>query len=325
MPPKISDSTPGEKLLALYTLLMLQGDRPISLASIAASLMCSKQTVLRLLVQLEASGYGKLEEPIRKGKEFFYRLAKTDCAILDLGAAELAQLALCRNMLMNLLSGYKAVPGQIQASRSDPDSSPVRVMYKGYIDYNPFESQYSQLLRAIQKHLVCKIIYQKSIFMPPREFCFAPIRLISYHETLSVIGWEVPAKGKVKSIHKNWLWLYIQRCKSVKLTLRHASELPDINLDAEDKAKFGIMDGEEFAVKLLFFKRTSNYVYDRQWSSDQKMTITDDNNLILEMKARSKPEVISWVLGFGPDVKVLSPDWLRDEVLNQASHILKNY
>lgn len=179
MPPKISDSTPGEKLLALYTLLMLQGDRPISLTAIAASLMCSKQTVLRLMVQLEASGYGKLEEPIRRGKEYLYRLAKRDCAILDLGAAELAQLALCRNMLVNLLAGQKAVPGQISSTRSNPDSSPVRVMYKGYIDYNPFENQYSQLLRAILKRLVCKIVYQKSIFSPPREFCFAPIRLIS--------------------------------------------------------------------------------------------------------------------------------------------------
>lgn len=135
----------------------------------------------------------------------------------------------------------------------------------------------------------------------------------------------MPAKGKVKSVYPNWLWLYIQRCKSVKLTARHASGLPDINLDAEDKAKFGIMDGEEFTVRLLFNNKTANYINDRQWSSEQKLTATEDNNLILEMKARSKPEIISWVLGFGPDVKVLSPDWLKDEVLSRASEIVTNY
>ena len=68
MPAKASDKTPGEKLLALYTLLLMQDGRAISLTSLADALHCSKQTILRLLSQLEASGYGKLAEPERRGK-----------------------------------------------------------------------------------------------------------------------------------------------------------------------------------------------------------------------------------------------------------------
>ena len=74
MPGKQSCAKPGEKLLALYTLLMLRAPRAISLSELAQALECSKQTVLRLLVQLEASGYGKLDAPIVQGREHCYRI-----------------------------------------------------------------------------------------------------------------------------------------------------------------------------------------------------------------------------------------------------------
>lgn len=324
MPPKISDKTPGEKLLALYTLLMLQGERLISLAGIANSLGCSKQTVLRLLTQLEASGYGKLEQPVRKGKEYFYRLTKTDERILDLGPGELRQLALCRNLLMRLLPDQSRESVGIFCDSESAGLSPVGIMYKGYIDYSPFEAQYSNLLKAIQKRLICKISYQKSIFTSPRDIWFAPVRLISYHETLSVVGWEVTQKGKVRRLYSNWLWLYLHRCKSAKLTTRSSVELPDIDLMTEDKAEFGVMNGEIFTVVLLFNENTANYIHDRQWSSGQQITITDDIHLLLKMEVRSKPEIISWVLGFGPDVRVLEPSWLKEEILRKSSEVINN-
>lgn len=323
MPPKISDKTPGEKLLALHTLLLLQGERPISLTAIASALLCSKQTVLRLLAQLESSGYGKLEEPMRKGKEYFYRLAKTEDEILDLGATELSQLALCRNMLVRMLRG-RAPADSVVYNSEISTSGPVRIMYKGYIDYAPFESQYVSLMWGIQQQLVCKVIYRKSIFLEPREFCFAPIRLVAYHETISILGWEVPFEGKARNIYSNWLWLYLQRCKSVKLTDKHFSDLPPIELTTGDKGEFGIMEGEIFKVKLLFNARTANYVHERHWSSDQTMELTEDGYLCLEMSVRSVPEIISWILGFGPDVTVLHPVWLREKILMQAKEIVCN-
>lgn len=317
MSKKLSSATPGEKLLALYTLLMLRGKKPISLASLASHLACSKQTVLRLLAQLEASGYGKLEKPLRQGKEDFYRLAPRE-DMLDLGAAELAQLALCRNLLIHLLPDPSSRPEGAETSFLHP----AAIACKGYIDYAPFETQYARLLTAIQKRLVCRVAYQKTLQSEPREFCFAPIRLLAYRETLSLLGWEVPPGGTVKCLYANWLWLYLQRFTMVKLTKRSSAELPEINITNGGRTEFGIMDWKSFSVKLLFSARTAPYIHDRQWSSNQKMTLTEDGGLILEMEARSHPEVVSWVLGFGSQVKVLHPAWLREEVVRQAREII---
>lgn len=326
MPPKASDKTPGEKLLALYTLLLMQDGRAISLTSLADALQCSKQTILRLLSQLEASGYGKLAEPERRGKEDYYKLdIKTD-EILDVGAKELSQLALCRNLLMHLLPGKFPLSGaytQSEANCASPGTTSI--LYKGYIDYTPFENQYRLLLKAIQKKLVCKVTYRKSIFHEPRELHFAPMRLVSYHETIAVNGWEVSAYGKVKSLYKNWLWLYLQRCLKVELTSRKSTSLAEIDFQQEQDASFGIMNFEEFKVKLLFNSQTAEYIRERRWSCDQKITLTEDKSLILEMTSRSAPEIISWILSFGPNVKVLEPNWLKEEVLEKARSIIVNY
>lgn len=323
MPVKISDRTPGEKLLALYTLLMLQGDQAISLSDLASSLMCSKQTVLRLLNQLEASGYGKLEEPVRRGRQDFYRLAKSAESIINVGARELAQLALCRNFLLHLLPAGSSFPlNRDSAKDQGGGDSPASIMYKGYIDYAPFENQYNLLLQATQKKLVCRVNYRKSIFSPPREFFFAPMRLVSYHETISFLGWEVTARGAVKKLYDNWLWLYLQRCLSVVSSKRSSAGLEGIEIQSGKDAEFGIMDREEFKVKLLFNAKTANYIQDRHWAVDQKISLTREKGLILEMTARSKPEVLSWVLSFGANVKVLEPDWLRVQLVSSAKNII---
>lgn len=326
MPAKSSDKTPGEKLLALYTLLMLQDGRAISLASLADALQCSKQTILRLLNQIEASGYGKLAEPERRGKEDYYKLnLKTD-EILDVGAKELAQLALCRNFLMHLLPG-KIFPqgGQKQSGGNRTTLGCASILYKGFIDYTDYEKQYGILLRAIQKKLVCRLTYRKSIFHDPREMYFAPMRLVTYHETIAVIGWEVSASGRVKSLYANWLWLYLQRCQKVEITKRTSNSLEEIDFQPSLEIGFGVMNFGEFKVKLLFNSQTAEYVRERHWSGDQKITLTVDNYLLLEMSVRSAPEIIAWILSFGPNVKVLEPDWLREEVREKARGIMENY
>ncbi|MBQ7585529.1 MAG: HTH domain-containing protein, partial [Desulfovibrionaceae bacterium] len=59
MPYKKSESKPGEKLLTLYTLLLVEYPNLISLGELAQKLNCSKQTILRLIDQLESSNYCK--------------------------------------------------------------------------------------------------------------------------------------------------------------------------------------------------------------------------------------------------------------------------
>ena len=336
MPAKRNDSKPGEKLLTLYTLLMLRGDRAISLGELAETLECSKQTVLRLLDQLEASHYGKLEPPTIQGREHYYRLAKLPPKKLDMGVQELAQLAQCRNMLMNVLpknvstmlgkmTGAGAGLGGPVFPAGDGKQEQLGLVYnKGYIDYAPFEQQYATLMQAMRQQRVCRISYRRSPAKAAREFSFVPMRIVLYHENIAFLGWEVTDTGRAKPVYDNSLFLYLQRFQSVELTQRKATDLPTPKTaqDGNKPAAFGIQAGEVFAVKLHFAPDVTGYVYDRQWSSRQECAVQEDGSLILDIDAQSDVEVVAWILGFGSKVRVLEPEWLRDEVRAEAEKIV---
>ncbi len=96
------DTRSGEKLLRLFSLLLFTQQR-YSLSSLAENLYCSKQTVLRLIDQLEASGWAKVLRE-NEGRKAFYRMARAErLPQVSLNLEGLKQLALCRNFLVHLL------------------------------------------------------------------------------------------------------------------------------------------------------------------------------------------------------------------------------
>lgn len=315
MPAKISDSRPGEKLLMLYTLLMRKGEHHTSLGDLSQCLGCSKQTTLRLLDQLEASGYGKLDEPLKIGRQNFYRLLPADHTLLNVGVEELAQLALCRNLLLSIMPGPENAPETVMA----PDAR-AEIITKGRIDYTAFQRQYGQLMQALRAQRVCLVIYRKHPRMEGRRFAFAPMRLISYHETISFIGWEVNARGTVEALYENSLTLHLHRFTQVRLTQRSCAHLAQPSHSGKDGNRaFGIMNGKTFTARIRFAPAAAAYVHDRQWSMGQKLSWEEDGSLVLELMARSPLEIRAWILSFGSSAQVLSPDWLRKETQKEIS------
>lgn len=67
------------------------------------------------------------------------------------------------------------------------------------------------------------------------------------------------------------------------------------------------MAGEAFPVKVFFKPQAACYVSERNWSDDQKVKTQHDGSLEMEFTATSRPEVISWVLGFGREAELLEP------------------
>jgi len=61
------------------------------------------------------------------------------------------------------------------------------------------------------------------------------------------------------------------------------------------------------------------------WSPDQEIQKKGKEKIVLKIKTASEPEIVSWVLSFGPSAKVLSPGWLVEKVRENAEQILLNH
>ena len=58
---------------------------------------------------------------------------------------------------------------------------------------------------------------------------------------------------------------------------------------------------------------------ERTWSPDQKIEKIDDDKIRLKFSASSAVELISWILSFGEDARVIEPDWLVEELINKVN------
>ena len=330
MGKKWSDAKPAEKLLGLYTILLV-ATRPHSHTELSEMLCCSKAAMTRLLVQLEGSHFGKVHRS-SKGREALYQLEKPrQLPTVCLNAEGLAQLALCRELLTNLLpdtmhkemeiSLRQAVAFLPHGSQDLPDHIGTNLS-KGRIDYKPFQATLGIVLQAIRDCRVCEITYKGAALAQEKTFDFAPRLMIAFRESLLVQGFVVNAKGTALPLYEKPTTLALHRIKTCTATRREAC-VPDI--PEPDNAAFGIMEGEPFTAEVRFAAAAAAYVAERQWSAQQSIEHLEDGSLTLHVQGQSVPEFLSWVLSFGKTAEVLSPVWLRNKVGDTVGELYALY
>ena len=99
------------------------------------------------------------------------------------------------------------------------------------------------------------------------------------------------------------------------------------DISKEVDLSFGIWHntGAPEEYELLFDSSLANYILEREWHKDQQMEQREDGSVYLKFASNQKKQILSWVLGFGPAVKVLAPESLRDEIRANAEKILEKY
>lgn len=331
MSKKWTDAKPAEKLLSLYTLLLFS-HKEISLSELSVALECSKQSVSRLIVQLEGSRFGKILRT-QRGREALFRLERPkQLPQISLGADGLAQLALCREFLLHLLPPAMHIEMKHslqQASAFLPEKEqfkPIDIggrLRKGSIDYSPFQGVLDTLIQAIRENNTCSVQYKASLHGTEKHFDYAPKRLLVFHESILIAGWIVETNDRVAPVYESPTRLSLQRiitCLGNNKSTEHLPPIPE-----SDSASFGIMGGESFAATIQFSPNAATYISERQWSMNQTLEHNSDGSVTLNLTVQSLAECISWILSFGVTATVLSPDWLRDKIKQVALGLVYKY
>lgn len=309
MPSKIdADATTGVKLLRLFRKLMLQGGRHYQ-TDLAEYLHCSKQTVIRLVAQIESEIGASLETGL-ENRQRWYQIRSIARSHLGLEFEELRYLSVCRDLAEHTLPEQirRRVDGTIlslsvlmadqgYAERDKTQKQQFAFFSKGKIDYTPHFTKIEKLLQAAEERRVCLIRYKAVCNAAGREHRFAPARLAGMSGALYVLG--ATLTEDFQQIH-HLMNLAVHRIQDVVLTERIFSfDFPGTPPDA-----FGLPWHEPKTFSIQFRPgKAAEYVRERVWADEQKLEEQEDGGITLQITTRSEPELMAWIRSFGEEVE----------------------
>ncbi|NLV45735.1 MAG: WYL domain-containing protein [Candidatus Hydrogenedentes bacterium] len=319
----------AQKVIGLYALLLFTG-RSYSLPQLAGLFHCSKQTVLRMVEQIETSHRLELETWYEGGRKWFRARPLARRPNVTLSVEDLQQLLLCRDIVWRLFPkplGDKltetiaktAVLLPNYEDRAEALDSVTHFQPKGIVDYSGSREILDTLLRAIRERRLCDIIYRAPEWPRARTLTVAPFRFIVFREGFYVRCRPEAALDPPDPVLDRTL--AVHRMRKVVVKDRKFKPIPDADLPSSEA--FGLAREAPFAVEVDFVPKAAVYVRERIWSGDQRIIDKPDGGITLRFTATSRPEVLAWVLSFGGEAELRVPVDIRQELLRRLRVMMR--
>lgn len=125
------------------------------------------------------------------------------------------------------------------------------------------------------------------------------------------------------NIHRDVIHYRVDRMRNVKVT-KESFEVRDFNVDDHLRKTFNMYSGVEDIVEIEFDNHLINVVIDR-FGCDIDIKKTDDKTFKIRIHAAISKGLVRRILTWGSDAKVLSPQYLVNEIKAEGRRILDMY
>lgn len=96
------------------------------------------------------------------------------------------------------------------------------------------------------------------------------------------------------------------------------------DLSTYAKSMFQMFSGEETDVTIQFANELVGVVYDR-FGSNIPIIKSDETHFICNVKVAVSPHFLSWIISFGNRAKIISPDWVQEQLYELILEVQKQY
>jgi predicted DNA-binding transcriptional regulator YafY len=297
-------------------------------------LNCSKQTVLRLVEDIRRAYGVEIDEMVRGNQKYYQLISRSDVpSAFRLTEREMQVLYMCRAFTEHLL-GKRLFDEAAQALEksqtflSGKISSTERhfsSLRSGYIDYTSHQDIICTLIEAMNERKICKISYRAVMSGRAKTFYIKPLKIFSYQDAVYLHARMAKTPGKRYYEPDFDPLLAIHRFKTVEITELNYEIPQNYDFDKIFKQNFGVMKEDEFEVEIEFEGWAAKFVKERIWSPDQKIEKIGRNIIRLTFAASSEPELMSWLLSFGEEAKLLRPGKLLKSIIQKMQTMASNY
>lgn len=146
----------------------------------------------------------------------------------------------------------------------------------------------------------------------------SPQRLVHYRNNWYVDTW-CHLRNDVRSFS-------VDAIEGVEVLDAPAREVDDKTLDEILAVGYGIFSGKDTQwAALRFTPQQSRWAAAEEWPPSQRGRLEPDGSYVLDVPYSNSRELLMDVLRYGPDVEVLAPPALRDQVRTRAAETVRRY
>lgn len=302
---------------------------PVSLVDLAEKLECAPSTVKRLINKFR-NEFGAVVEYDRQRNG--YLLKKTEPRRYEMpglwfSVSELHALLTIHELLSRLQPGMlqaeltpfkQRIEKILLANSAGSHELLKRVRIFNVAGRPSLPEHFGRAATATLTRKRLEIRYHSRSRNKITTRIISPQRIIYYRENWYLDGW-CHQVGDLRTFS-------FDRIRKSRLQDQAAKEIKDEDLDDHFTPAFGLFGGPAANVTMLRFQpRRARWVADEMWHPNQKGTWHHDGSYTLEIPYSDSRELLMDILKYGPDVEVLEPKELRDEVEHRLREALRNY
>ena len=312
----------GKAALCMKMLQILNSGRVYKVAELADLLETTPRNVLEYKKELEEAGYCITSIPGRFGgyrldkAELFPSLVLTEDEKKALGEAtdyilqkydfpKKKEFETAMGKVFSNFPGGKRGNSMLVVDRYRPAMTEADAM-----------ARYQFLEDAIAAKRAIRITY-RSLKNGLIEHILHPYQLVLYNSSWFFQGFN-PSAADIWTFKVN----RIERYELLDDTFSIASGFKASNYFNQS----GLANGGEFIP--LKFKASgvhASLLKERIYGRNQKIVQNEDGTVLCELEMQNKDIITNFALGWGKDMKVQSPKWLKDEIRDYADWVHKEY
>ena len=317
-----------ERLYHLHNILS-QRRTPISRQDLMERLECSQATLYRLVAELRDYLGAPLEQD-DDNRGFYYDRSYDQPFELPgiwISPAELQALLTARQVLGNVQPGLlegelQALQGRIssllQQKGVDANESQSRIHIQSVAGRPVPEHLFQDVMGALIGRHRLHMSYHGRRKNDVSVRDVSPQRLTQYRNSWYLDAWCHKAEG-LRSFA-------LERISEQSLLDDAAKEVSNEVLTAHFDSAYGIFSGPaEHIAKLRFSAEMSRWIAEEQWHPDQKGSYDGQGRWVMDVPFSSPRELVMDILRYGPEVEVISPDFLRKAVAESARQAAEIY
>jgi len=307
----------------------LEASRRLTIDELASRTGVTTRTIRRDLEALQTAGFPLFDETY-DGKKYwmlehraFRRLDETGFTLAELSALyfsrTLVECLAATPFQKDVRGAFDKLAGALTPGmRQFLDRLPLVIQAKAEPGAHPAPArgkEMAQLLDATLNHRRVAMRYHSFSSEREKDYLVEPYRVVFAQGALYVVAF-VAEYGQIRTFA-------VDRIRSLSV-LEERFEPVELEEDAFAHS-LGVHQGPPERVDIIFDPRIARYVKERMWHPSQEIEEQADGTVRVTLNVSNDFALRSWILGFGPLAKVVSPSTLAAQIVEELEGALKRY